>query len=120
MKIKEILYLTLINMNPFSKTKALTTLYQTRSNELNKIEKIKAYAPTLLHTRWTKEELQLHLQDKFGLTSELEDIDESGLVADYAFLMGIYEDYGYIDIYYLLSPLGEDDIYITEISVSDE
>jgi hypothetical protein len=34
--------------------------------------------------------------------------------------MSIYEDYGYIDIYYLISPLGEDDIYITEISVSDE
>jgi Rad3-related DNA helicase len=109
-----------MHINPFAKAKSITTQYQTKSRELNKIEKIKAYAPTLLHTRWTKEELQLHLQEKFGLTSELENIDESGLVADYAFLMSIYEDYGYIDIYYLISPLGEDDIYITEISVSDE
>jgi hypothetical protein len=89
-------------------------------NEVNKINDIKEYASTLLHTRWTKEELQAHLQEKFGLTSELGDVDESGLVCDYAFLMGIYEDYGYIDIYYLISPLGEDSIYITEISVSDE
>jgi hypothetical protein len=118
MKIKEMLYWTFINLNPFAKANPLTTAHRTKSNEINKIDKIKAYAPTLLHTRWTKEELQLHLQEKFGLTSELEDIDESGLVADYAFLMGIYEDYGYIDIYYLISPLGEDNIYITEISVS--
>jgi Rad3-related DNA helicase len=111
MKIKEMLYWTLLNINPFAKAK---------SNDDNKINDIKAYMPTLLHTRWIKEELQSHLQEKFGLTSELEDIDESGLVADYAFLMGIYEDYGYIDIYYLISPFGEDNIYITEISVSDE
>ncbi|MCI4437524.1 MAG: hypothetical protein JHC33_12015 [Ignisphaera sp.] len=85
-----------------------------------KIKDIKAYMPTLLHTRWIKEELQAHLQEKFGLTSELSDVDESGLVCDYAFVMSIYEDHGYIDIYYLISPVGEENIYITEVSVSEE
>jgi len=87
---------------------------------MDKITQIKKYAQTLVYTRWTKEELEKHLQEKFNLTSTLEEIDESGCVADYAFLMGIYDYYGYIDIYFLKVPYDEKDIFITEISVSAE
>ena len=87
---------------------------------MDKITQIKEYAQTLVYTRWTKEELEKHLQEKFNLTSTLDEIDESGCVSDYAFLMGIYEGYGYIDIYFLRVPYDEKNIFITEVSVSTE
>jgi len=87
---------------------------------MDKITQIKEYAQTLVYTRWAKEELEKHLQEKFNLTSTLDEIDESGCVSDYAFLMWIHEDYGYIDIYFLRVPYDEKNIFITEVSVSAE
>lgn len=81
------------------------------------MENIRKYMETLVHTRWTKDELEKHLQEKFDLTSTLNEIDEDGCVSDYAFVMNVYEDYGYIDIYFLKVPYDERNIYITEVSV---
>jgi hypothetical protein len=83
---------------------------------------IKEDLKNLVGTRWKdREHLQKHLQDTYELSTSLNDIDESGLVADYAFIMGIFEHYGYMDIYYLKIPFGDDEtIYITEVLVSAE
>lgn len=85
---------------------------------------IKQYMETLVGSRWSVESLSKHLSDKFGLDVELNDIDEEGLLHDYALLWGIFEEWGYVDIYYLKMPYDKtgtgDTIYITEVSVSKE
>jgi len=102
----------------------LGTLYDAieRASEFNEelFKYIKAYMPTLVGTRWTKESLSEHLAAKFGLPVDLQEVDEEGLVGDYAFLWGLFEEWGYVDIYYLKIPIGEQSIYITEINVSKE
>jgi len=90
-------------------------------NEIvQKMSFIKAHLPSLIGTRWTKATLEAHLQEKFSLSSKLDEIDESGCVSDHAFIIGISEDYGYIDIYFLKVPYGLKEIYITEVTVSAE
>ena len=66
-----------------------------------------------------KADLELFLQKKYGIKS-LTDVDKSGLVRDYAFLGSIFEKCGYLDIYYLKVPYGEETIYITEVSATNE
>lgn len=73
----------------------------------------------LVGTRWTRDGLELHLQG-LGAKGTLDDIDETGLFNDYAFIMGVFENYGYIDINYLKIPYGDEDIYITEMTVEEE
>lgn len=85
-----------------------------------KIQAIREYMETLIHTRWKQCELEKHLQEKFGLTSTLDEVDEDGCVSDYAFLMGIFDGYGYIDIYFLRVPYDEKDVFITEVNISKE
>ena len=86
-----------------------------------KINHIQESSERLVGTRWrNKEQLQEHLRSTYELSTVLDDIDESGLVNDYAFIMGIFEDYGYMDIYYLKIPFGEKSIYITEVNISKE
>jgi len=86
-----------------------------------KIIYIKEDLKKLVGTRWKdKKHLQEYLQNSYELNSVLSDVDESGLVSDYAFIMGIFENYGYMDIYYLKIPHGETSIYITEVNVSEE
>lgn len=88
--------------------------------EFKKIKELEEYAKELVHTRWAdKEALEKHLQEKFELSSTLDEIDESGCVNDYQFLMGIFDGFGYIDISYLKVPYGEDTIYISEVSIDD-
>lgn len=94
------------------------TLEET-SGEVSKLEAIKAFLPELLLTRWTKEELELHLQEKFRLTSVLEEMHESRLLDDYVLTMQIHEDKS-IEISYLISPFVVNDICITGIKVSGE
>jgi len=89
--------------------KALTT---------EKIAFIKEDLENLVGTRWTKHSLQKHLHEKYELSETLNDVDESGLVANNAFIMGIFDDYGYMDIYYLLDRNRK--IYVTEVNVSYE
>jgi len=48
----------------------------------------------------------------------LSEEDPSGLVADYCFIGGLNEE-SFIEIYYLLSPYGEDKIFITETNVEN-
>jgi len=66
-----------------------------------------------------KTDLELYLQKKYDIEG-IADVDESGLVKDYAFVGLIFEDIGYIDIYYLKIPYGNETIYITEISATYE
>lgn len=66
-----------------------------------------------------KADLELYLQNEYNIKS-LTDVDESGLVKDYAFIGSVFEDIGYIDIYYLKIPYGNETIYITEVSATNE
>lgn len=87
------------------------------------VNQINTTGQKLAGTRWTKDELHEHLCAEYGIerTSDgLADVDESGCVNDYAFIIGIGEEFGYIDIYYLKVPYSEKDIYITEISACAE
>ena len=64
----------------------------------------------------SSKELQDYLKKEFNIVSFAK-IDKSGLVSDYAFLAGINEDWGYVDIYYCK---GYNGFIITEVSVSAE
>ena len=73
------------------------------SNTDNEKEEVYNYieqniADTILHKRWNRESLNDHLKDIYDI-GPVEDIDESGCVVDYAFIVPIYPDWGYIDIY---------------------
>ncbi len=69
--------------------------------------------------RRTKEDLALSVAKAIGCEAvELNDVDEEGLSLDFAFLVGIFESYGYIDIYYVKAAF--DKIGVSEVSVSDE
>ena len=81
--------------------------------------KVNSRVDELVHRRFTMQELKDALVG-FGATGEVNEVDESGLVADYAFIAPIFEHRGYIDIYYLKVPYGDKPIYVTEVSVSDE
>ena len=72
--------------------------------------------------RMTKEQIAEAVNGAIGKTDavELQDIDEDGLSSDYAFIVGIFENYGYIDIYYLIPPIDSEVLLITGMSVSDE
>jgi hypothetical protein len=79
----------------------------------------------LIGTRWkSKKHLENYLDETFQIDTNLSDVDESGLVGDYAFLGSIFQNYGYMDIYYLKIPFDKsgsnNTIYITEIAVSAE
>jgi len=76
---------------------------------------------TLQWNRLTKEQLSEAVAIAVGKeTVELDNIDEGGLSSDYAFICGIFENYGYIDIYYLIPPIDSEVLLITGMSVSDE
>lgn len=79
-------------------------------------------AREILHRRFTKKSLQQFLDNFFHNPNgqPLCEVDESGLVTDYAFIYGINPAWGYVDIYYLKVPYGDEDIYITEIGISDD
>ena len=71
--------------------------------------------------RFTKEELAARIAIAIGCdTIELNDIDEEGLSSDYAFICGIFENYGYIDLYYLIPPVNSEVLLVTGVTVSDE
>ena len=72
----------------------------------------------LAHKRFKKEVLEKLISDTYGFNCKLSEVDEGGCVADYAFISGVSQDYGYIDIYFLRVPFDEKDIYITEVSAS--
>lgn len=79
----------------------------------------------LAHRRYTKESLEQKIAEEFGFRPELEEVDEEGCICDYAFIGGIGEHYGYIDIYFLRAPYAENHgdenvIYVTEVSASEE
>jgi hypothetical protein len=74
----------------------------------------------IVNKRFTKKELLELLKKEYNVCSDLEDIDESGLVGDYAWIVSITKDFGYIDIYYLKIPYGDKEIFVTEVSVVDE
>ena len=62
----------------------------------------------------SKEDLAEYIKQWYGLEG-LTEIDESGLSIDFAFLVGVSEDWGYVTIYY---KKGYSEILITEVSVS--
>ena len=74
----------------------------------------------LAHKRFTKEGLEKVISDTYGFDCKLSAVDDEGCVADYALISGIDHDYGYIDIYFLKVPFDEKDIYVTEVSASDD
>jgi len=75
----------------------------------------------IVGTRWeNRQQLKDYLSDEFKMDVLLSDVDESGLVCDYAFIGSLFQDYGYLDIYYLKIPHGKKTIYITEVSTSNE
>jgi len=76
---------------------------------------------SLQWNRLTKENLATKVAMAIGCESvELQDIDEDGLSSDYAFICGIFKNWGYIDIYYLIPPIDSEVLLITGMSVSDE
>jgi len=86
-----------------------------------KLDFISKEMEKIVGTRWeSKQQLKDYLSDKFKIDVSLSEVDESGLVGDYAFIGSLFQDYGYLDIYYLKIPHGEKTIYITEISASNE
>ena len=76
---------------------------------------------TLQWSRLTKADLALKVAEAIGCESvELNNIDEDGLSSDYAFICGIFENWGYIDLYYLIPPIDSEVLLITGMTVSDE
>ena len=76
---------------------------------------------TLQWNRLTKTQISEAVAIAVGKeTVELNNIDEGGLSSDYAFICGIFENYGYIDIYYLIPPIDSEVLLITGVTVSDE
>jgi hypothetical protein len=74
----------------------------------------------LLWSRFKSKEKLEKVLKKYGING-LDEVDKSGLVADYAYIGAIdSEGYGYVDIYYLKIPYGEDRILITGVEVSEE
>ena len=77
----------------------------------------------LLHTRWNVKSLEEHLKNTYNITG-LCDIDKSGLISDYAFIVPINPTWGYVDIYYLTIPYDitgtNETLMITEVSVCEE
>jgi len=79
----------------------------------------------LVGRRFSKESLENKIKEEFGFKPNLAEVDEEGCIHDYAFIGGIGEDIGYVDIYFLRSPYAErngdpNDLYITEVSASLE
>jgi hypothetical protein len=71
--------------------------------------------------RLTKENLAVEVAKAVGCeTIDLSEVDEGGLCSDYAFCSGIFEYYGYIDIYFLVPPIESEVLLITGMTVSDE
>lgn len=88
-------------------------------NEL--VNHVSQSAEKLVGTRWkTKQTLEDHLLEEGLITGSLDDVDESGLVEDYALIGGIKKYFGILDIYYLKIPYGDQTIYITEVNVANE
>jgi len=77
-------------------------------------------ADILVHKRFTKAELQETISKEFGFACTVGVIDDEGCSCDYQFVVGIGEDFGYIDIYYLKVPFDEKDIYVTEVHASED
>jgi len=76
---------------------------------------------TLQWNRLTKSQISEAIAIAVGKeTIELQDIDEGGLSSDYAFICGIFESFGYIDIYFLIPPIDSEVLLITGTEVSDE
>jgi hypothetical protein len=76
---------------------------------------------TLQWNRLTKTQISEAIAIAVGKeTIELQDIDEGGLSSDYAFICSIFENFGYIDIYYLIPPVDSEVLLITGTEVSDE
>jgi len=74
----------------------------------------------LLWSRFESKEALEKVLKKYGI-KELNEVDESGLVADYAFIGAVDEEgYGYVDIYYLKIPYGENRLFITGVEVNEE
>jgi len=86
-----------------------------------KLDFISREIKKIVGTRWeSKQQLKEYLSNEYKMDILLSDVDESGLVCDYAFIGSLFQDYGYLDIYYLKIPHGEKTIYITEVSASNE
>jgi len=74
----------------------------------------------LLWNRFESKEALEKVLGRYGI-KKLNEVDESGLVADYAFIGAVDEEgYGYVDIYYLKIPYGEDRILVTGVEVNEE
>jgi len=65
-----------------------------------------------------KEALEKHVSAIINFPVKLSEEDPSGLVSDYCFI-GDLNGEAFIEIYYLLSPYGEDKIFITETNVEN-
>ena len=81
------------------------------------------YLVTLTGTRWGKDDLEKHLQEKFKVKYILDKVPEHECVADYAFIMR-FSKTDSIYVYYLKIPFDKGkmnkDIYITEVSISED
>ena len=84
-------------------------------------ENMKALVIPLHETddRYSKESLAVKVQEAMGSETEikLSKVDDGGLISDFAFICGIFENYGYVDIYFVKAYNG---LIVTEVSVSDE
>jgi len=85
----------------------------------NNFEYIKNKIETLVHKRFKdKESLEKHISELINYPIQLNESDPSGLVADYAFIGDINGE-SFIEVYYLISPYGEEKIYVTEVNFED-
>jgi hypothetical protein len=111
-----------------------TDLYDLTDDEIidSYFDFIKSSLNDIVHTHIEISEFTSLLSDILGyeisdiLGYEISDTnissfnsDLDGLVCDYQFLFGIFNDFGYLNIYYLVPPLTSS-IFVTELSVSFE
>ena len=91
------------------------------TEEVNKFVKIQEeLGKVILHKRFDSLELLNKRIQEFGITAT-ESMDSENLVQDgldYSLICGINEDWGYVDIYYLIDNQGM--MFITEVYVCDE
>jgi hypothetical protein len=80
-------------------------------------EFLNVFFESIVHKRFTRKSLTEYIRNGLAEKIVLEDVDESGLVADYAFIVGLEEHY--VDIFYLKQPYGDKEIYVTEICVTE-
>ena len=69
--------------------------------------------------RYSQDELTQKVSKIVGTDVKLQGVHSSGLTEDFAFIVGVFPDYGYIDLYYAKT-YSESSLILTEIALTAE